>query len=65
MNKQRGLGRGLGALLSSTHDDLSAATAERETLLEIPIDQVHVNPNQPRKLFDSSALQELASSIQA
>ena len=65
MNKQRGLGRGLAALLSSTHDDLSAATAERETLLEIPIDQVHVNPNQPRKLFDSSALQELASSIQA
>lgn len=65
MTKQRGLGRGLGALLSSTHDELSAGTAEHETLLEIPIDQVHVNPNQPRKLFDSSALQELASSIQA
>jgi ParB family chromosome partitioning protein len=65
MNKQRGLGRGLGALLasSSTSDDISAAIGDHETLLEIPIDQVHVNPNQPRKLFDSNALQELAGSI--
>ena len=65
MNKQRGLGRGLGALLSSTSDDISTPIAEHETLLEIPIEQVHVNPNQPRKLFDSNALQELSSSIKA
>jgi ParB family chromosome partitioning protein len=64
-HKQRGLGRGLGALLSSTPDDLSTAIAEHETLLEIPIDQIHVNPNQPRKLFDSNALHELAASIKA
>jgi ParB family transcriptional regulator, chromosome partitioning protein len=65
MNKQRGLGRGLGALLSSTSDDMSPALDEREMLLELPIEQIHVNPNQPRKIFDSSALQELAGSIKA
>ena len=65
MNKQRGLGRGLGALLSSTSDDMSTAVGEHEALLEIPIEQIHVNPNQPRKLFDSNALQELSQSIKA
>jgi ParB family chromosome partitioning protein len=66
MNKQRGLGRGLGALLSSTSDDVSAvALAEHENLLEIAIDQINVNPNQPRKIFDSAALEELAASIRA
>jgi ParB family transcriptional regulator, chromosome partitioning protein len=65
MNKQRGLGRGLGALLSSTPDELQAATGEHETLLEIPVEQIHVNPLQPRKIFDSNALQELSSSIKA
>ena len=64
MNRQRGLGRGLGALLSSTPDEPTAA-GEHETLVEVPIDQIHVNPNQPRKIFDSSALQELAASIKA
>jgi len=55
MNK-RGLGRGLGALLSST-------PAQGETLLEVPIDAVAPNPNQPRKSFDSSGLSELTASI--
>jgi ParB family transcriptional regulator, chromosome partitioning protein len=65
MNKQRGLGRGLGALLSSTPDDASTAVADRETLLELRVAEIRVNPNQPRKLFDSNALQELAASIKA
>ena len=64
MNKQRGLGRGLGALLSSTPDEPSVAS-DQEALVEIPIDQIDVNPNQPRKVFDSNALQELAASIKA
>src|SRR5919202_483176 len=55
MNK-RGLGRGLGALLSSTPE-------ESDALLEVPIDQVEVNPNQPRKAFDLGALDELTASI--
>ena len=65
MNKQRGLGRGLGALLASTPDEAPSALAEQESLLEIPIADIHVNPNQPRKLFDSDALHELSASIKA
>src|SRR5438034_9355348 len=57
MNKP-GLGRGLGALLSS-------APGTEETISEIPIDQIAVNPNQPRKLFDSESLSELAASIRS
>jgi len=56
MNKQRGLGRGLGALLSSTPE-------ESEALLEVPLDQIEANPNQPRKAFDLAALDELTASI--
>src|SRR5438874_11161326 len=55
MNK-RGLGRGLGALLSST-------PGEEDSLLEIAIDQIEPTPNQPRKIFDSNALSELTASI--
>ena len=54
----RGLGRGLGALLS-------AEPSSDETITEIQIDQIEVNPNQPRKVFDSSALEELAASIRS
>ena len=57
MNK-RGLGRGLGALLSST-------PSEGDTLVEVGVDEVEPNPNQPRKSFDSHALDELAASIKA
>src|SRR5262249_24992249 len=55
MNK-RGLGRGLDALLGE-------APAVGETPTEIPIDQIEPNPRQPRKAFDSGALDELALSI--
>src|SRR5213593_1420138 len=58
MNNQRGLGRGLGALLSAT-------PGTDETISEIALDQIGVNPNQPRKLFDSKALDELTASIRA
>ena len=55
---KRGLGRGLGALLS-------AAPAEEDELIEVPIDRVEVNPNQPRRDFDAVALDELTASIKA
>jgi len=54
---RRGLGRGLGALLSSEE------TVEGESLLEIPVGQIEPNPYQPRKAFDKGALAELAASI--
>ena len=57
MNK-RGLGRGLGALLSST-------PSEADTLLEVGIEEIEPNSNQPRKSFSPIALDELAASIKA
>jgi ParB family chromosome partitioning protein len=57
MNK-RGLGRGLGALLSSN-------PAEGDTLLEVAVDEIEPNPNQPRKAFSSRALDELTASIKS
>src|SRR5262247_1146884 len=58
MNNRRGLGRGLGALLASE-------PSEAESLLDLPIDSIEVNPNQPRKVFDFTALDELAASIKS
>jgi ParB family chromosome partitioning protein len=58
MNNKRGLGRGLGALLSST-------PTEADTLLEVAVDEIEPNPNQPRKIFNSNALDELSASIKA
>jgi ParB family transcriptional regulator, chromosome partitioning protein len=57
MNK-RGLGRGLGALLSST-------PTEADTLLEVGVEEIEPNPNQPRKVFNANALDELTASIKA
>jgi ParB family transcriptional regulator, chromosome partitioning protein len=57
MNK-RGLGRGLGALLSAT-------PGEGDSLVDVSIDQIEPNPNQPRKSFESNALEELAASIRS
>src|SRR5438094_3566672 len=54
----RGLGRGLGALLPSTPE-------AEDTISGIAIDDIDVNPNQPRKVFDSEALRELTASIQS
>jgi ParB family transcriptional regulator, chromosome partitioning protein len=58
MITKRGLGRGLGALLASE-------PAEAEALVDVPIDQIEVNPYQPRKVFDFTALDELAASIKS
>ncbi|MBI2544443.1 MAG: ParB/RepB/Spo0J family partition protein [Candidatus Rokubacteria bacterium] len=53
---KRGLGRGLGALLSTT-------PTEGENLRELAIDEISPNPNQPRKSFDINGLQELSTSM--
>ena len=45
--KQRGLGRGLGALI----DDFSAPEASQE-VTRLPLQKVEPNPNQPRRIFD-------------
>ncbi len=53
------LGRGLDALIST--DEVRPQGSS--TINEIPISQIEANPNQPRREFDSTALQELANSI--
>lgn len=56
--KQRGLGRGLGALI----DDYSASEST-QTVTSLPLQKVEPNPNQPRHRFDEEELQALADSI--
>lgn len=56
--KQKGLGRGLGALI----DDFSAPVAS-EQVTRLPLQKIEPNPNQPRHHFDEEELQALADSI--
>ncbi len=61
VNRQHGLGRGLGALLSSPAQagpEVGVAAA-----VELPIDAIAPNPKQPRKAFDDKALRELSASL--
>ena len=57
---QRGLGRGLGALLGDAPVPVAPGA---ETLRAIPVDQITPNPFQPRTVFDEAALDELKASI--
>ena len=57
--KTAALGCGLDALIST--DEVS--TQGSSTINEVAIDQIDANPNQPRREFDASALEELAASI--
>lgn len=56
--KNRGMGRGLSAILP-TGDQATPL----EELRQVPLSAIAINPNQPRKSFDDDALQSLASSI--
>ncbi len=62
MNKKRGLGKGLEALIPSAAP--KAASSEVQAgVIEVPIDQIVPNPRQPRQMMDQTKLQELAYSI--
>ena len=58
--RRAGIGRGLAAILPETSADAAAGE-----LLELPVDLIKPNPNQPRTHFDPEALTALASSIEA
>ncbi len=62
--KQRGLGRGLSALMADV-GDASTATAEQPRSPDrmVAIDLVLPNPDQPRRRFDEEKLEDLANSI--
>jgi ParB family chromosome partitioning protein len=57
--RQKGIGRGLAAILTVSPRD------EPEELRQIPVDLVDPNPNQPRRTFDEESLVALAESIRA
>lgn len=67
--KKRVLGKGLSALLKNPNTDITSSNSNFESIQvvdsvsEISIDQIEVNPFQPRKEFDLDSLQELAISI--
>ena len=58
MASERGLGKGLGALLGD-----SSLQAQESGSVYLPIAQVEPGLNQPRKQFDETALNDLADSI--
>lgn len=76
--QQRGLGKGLSALLGDAGDldqlrspvgyvnkEVVGTKEPQDTadILRIPVDMIEPNPFQPRMSFDQEALQELAASI--
>ena len=58
-NKKFTLGRGLDALISTE----AVRTSGSSSIGEVPLEQIEVNPNQPRQDFDEETLRELADSI--
>ena len=59
MASNKGLGKGLGALLGDFNEEVMEQSAYRE----LPIYKVEPNPDQPRREFDEEELQALADSI--
>src|SRR5690348_6108712 len=70
-NKKDALGKGIRSLLQNIDADLknTAGSLKPEvveqvsTSMRIPLEQIEVNPKQPRRDFDETALNELAASI--
>ena len=59
MKKMTGLGRGLDALIDTTHVDTNGGSS----ISEVELNKIVANPDQPRRNFDEDALAELADSI--
>jgi len=57
---RRGLGRGLGALIPSID---RPSESESNAIVELPLDKIIPNKNQPRNRFNEESLAELAESI--
>ena len=61
---RRGLGRGLSALLGDA-EPMGPGAAPLGALVDIPLDSIVPNPDQPRAMIEPEALEALASSIRA
>jgi len=70
-NKKDALGKGIRSLLQNIDADLKSTAGslkpeiaeQASASMRISLDQIEVNPKQPRRDFDETALNELASSI--
>lgn len=67
--KKPALGRGLSALLQDPENDIQSAADKNAdqvvgNVIELAIEQIEVNPFQPRTQFNEDSLKELAGSIQ-
>jgi ParB family transcriptional regulator, chromosome partitioning protein len=58
-DRQKGMGRGLAAILAV------APKEDSDDFRQVPLDLIDPNPNQPRQAFDEEALLALAESIRA
>jgi len=70
LNTKSQIGKGLGALLGNIKDEVNAfqrTTPTDEVIVgsvtRIPLEQIEVNPHQPRRIVDESTLKELSESI--
>lgn len=59
MKPRTGLGRGLDALIDTSH----VVTDGTSSISEVELSLISPNPNQPRRYFSEEALEELATSI--
>ena len=66
IKKNRGLGRGLSALMADVGQEPTAApTTPARPDLYVPVEKVFPNPDQPRRSFTPDQLEDLAASIKA
>lgn len=61
---QKGLGRGLDALLGGVREDQEKGV-EAASVTMVPIESVVPNPNQPRREFSQEGLKDLSESIRS
>lgn len=72
-NKKQALGKGIRALLNTIDEEMkdsdekavppSVSGQSAGSITRIPVEQIEVNPKQPRRDFDETALRELSESI--
>lgn len=70
-NKKTDLGKGIRSLLQNINEDLKSTDASLKTetgaasasVVRIPINEIEINPKQPRRDFNEQSLQELSASI--
>ena len=64
-NPRKALGKGLGALLPTRAPVAPPPSVEPETVHTLPISLIDPNPLQPRRIFQTERLADLAQSIRA